>query len=102
MEICACSSFHGSHVANIAAGNFPDKPELNGLAPGACIISMTIGDSRLGTMEIGSALLRAVSYKTLKFIICFWYNKCIEMNVDIVNYSYGESSSLINSGYKSK
>lgn len=62
LEICASPNNHGSHVANIAAANFPDKPELNGLAPGAQIISMAIGDSRLGTEETGSAFIRAVCF----------------------------------------
>lgn len=61
LEICVPSATHGSHVANIAAAHFPDEPEKNGLAPGAQIISMCIGDSRVGNNETGQALTRAVS-----------------------------------------
>lgn len=41
----------GTHVAGIVGAYFEGQPELNGLAPGCQMISVKIGDSRLGSMR---------------------------------------------------
>uniref|UniRef100_A0A914NZ10 Peptidase S8/S53 domain-containing protein n=1 Tax=Panagrolaimus davidi TaxID=227884 RepID=A0A914NZ10_9BILA len=76
LNICVPNGSHGTHVAHIAAGHFLGSPEKDGLAPGAQIISLSIGDLREASAP--QAFIRAL-------------NKCIELKVDIINLSYSVS-----------
>jgi tripeptidyl-peptidase-2 len=87
LEIVGICSGHGTHVASIAAGYFPDNPALNGVAPGAQVISLSIGDGRLGSMETGTAISRAAAF--------------IQRNshrISVINMSYGEHAHWGSSG----
>ncbi|XP_022822336.1 tripeptidyl-peptidase 2 isoform X2 [Spodoptera litura] len=89
LEVVGMCSTHGTHVAAIASGYFPDEPERNGVAPGAKIVSLTIGDSRLGSMETGTALVRAC-IKVMEL--------SKKMKIDVINMSYGEHAHWSNAG----
>lgn len=81
---------HGTHVASIASGSHTDDA-LNGVAPAAKIVSLTIGDSRLGSMETGTALVRAM----IKIMELCEAGK----RVHVINMSYGEHAHFSASGY---
>ena len=91
LSIVCDAGAHGSHVAGIAAGRQTSPGDggvdgsKSGAAPGADIISFKIGDTRLGSMETGTALTRAMIGAVRK--------KC-----DVINLSYGEGAAVANSG----
>lgn len=82
--VTLCGS-HGTHVSGIIGANHPDDPDLNGVAPGVQIVSLKIGDTRLGSMETNHSLVRAAI-------------AMVNLGVDIANFSYGESTGINDAG----
>jgi tripeptidyl-peptidase II len=63
LSICVDSGAHGTHVAGMVAAHYPDPgSHMSGSAPGAQIVSLKIGDTRLGAMETHQGLVRALAY----------------------------------------
>ncbi|KAF6778227.1 hypothetical protein AHF37_02218, partial [Paragonimus kellicotti] len=84
LQIVTNDSGHGTHVAAMTAAYFSDETcdrstrlTRNGVAPGAQLVSIKISDSRLGSMETGISLLRAIRWT-------------VDLKCDVVNYSFGE------------
>jgi len=80
LSIVTLSGTHGTHVAGIIGAKTQD-PATDGVAPGAEIVSLRIGDARLGSMEQGQALLRAAQ-------------ALIDTRCDVANMSYGEDGAF--------
>lgn len=85
LSIVSDSSPHGTHVAGIVAGHYKNDYDRSGVAPGAQIISVKIGDVRLGGMEIGRAIERGLA--------AVIRNRC-----NVVNMSFGEGMRWSQSG----
>ncbi len=85
LSIVTVTGNHGTHVAGIVAAHDPEHPKRNGIAPGAQIVSVKIGDTRIGGMETGVALIRGLK-------------RAVEMNCDLINMSYGEPTSTPDHG----
>ena len=86
LSICVDCGAHGSHVAGIIGCFHESGSVINGVAPGCQIVSLKIGDSRLGSMETGQSLVRGI-------------NEAVKRGCHIVNMSYGEGVSLDNQGF---
>ncbi|MFT4546264.1 MAG: tripeptidyl-peptidase-2 [Verrucomicrobiales bacterium] len=85
LSIVTVSGSHGSHVASIAAAHFPDTPHRDGVAPGARILSVKIGDTRFGGSSTGVGEMRGVA-------------ACAQYGVDIMNASWGGASQYQDGG----
>ena len=86
LSIVTVSGSHGSHVASIASAHFPDEPHRDGIAPGAQILSVKIGDIRTGGSSSGVGEMRGVA-------------ACAQYGADIMNSSWGGASQFQDGGH---
>jgi tripeptidyl-peptidase-2 len=78
LSLVVNSGSHATHVAGIVGAHRTDDEVKNGVAPGCEMVTMKIGDTRLGSMETQQSLLRAAQ-------------ALIATKCDIANMSFGES-----------
>ncbi len=76
LSIVADSNAHGTHVAGIVAAYFPDEPALSGIAPGAQLVSVKIGDTRINASSVGTGEVRGAI-------------AALRAGCDLVNMSFG-------------
>ncbi|KAA3604531.1 MAG: hypothetical protein DWQ01_22105 [Planctomycetota bacterium] len=70
---------HGTHVAGIVAANGGPGERLNGLAPGAEIVSIKIGDGKFGGATSGFSIAKALDF-------------AVEAGCQVANISFGGPS----------
>jgi len=81
LSIVVPSGAHATHVAGIIAAYHPENPHLNGMAPGARLISIRIGDVRMGGASNGLGEIRASAYVSNH-----------REDIDMINVSWGGST----------
>lgn len=75
LNLCFDDGSHGTHVAGIATGYQPDG--LQGVAPGAQVVAVKIGDNRLaGGSTTTASMMLAIDY-------------AVQSKAQVVNLSYG-------------
>ncbi len=76
LSVVTAGGAHGTHVASIAAAHSPKEPGRDGIAPGARILSIKIGDIRANGSSYNTSELRALALSA-------------QYKVDLVNASWG-------------
>ena len=90
LSIVTDCSPHGTHVAQIAATTATSGVTTTAVTPSVHLISFKIGDPRLGTMETGPALIRAIQLASASK----------QYHCDVINISYGEAVVHAKSGQR--